>query len=173
MNLGRVATAEDRGRIAQHVLKNYLTLVEHDPFEWLHQIKAATHSFPHLFDNALFSEGLHLIYEKNNTIIATAGLVPVHDQYSETKWKMVSVYVDKEYRGRSIGENLVREIIKHARDRGIKYLTLITLPLHMPEAGKLYTKVGFVFKNELQASKLAGTNQPRNMKYHVYELHLL
>ncbi len=166
----RTATAEDRAKIAQHVLNNYLALVENDPFEWLHQIKSAPSSFPHLFDPKLFLDGIHLICEDKGQIIATAGLVKSLDENNLPIWKLVSVYVDKSKRGNGIGETLVREIIKYAKTNNINHIMLFTLPLHMPEAGNLYRKLGFVFTKEIPVSKIVGIE--RRMQYHVYEIQL-
>ncbi|MEO5581158.1 MAG: GNAT family N-acetyltransferase [Saprospiraceae bacterium] len=52
------------------------------------------------------------------------------------------VVVDKNHRGKKIGEGLVLHAIQEARNSGIKWVDLTSRPYRM-EANKLYLKLGF------------------------------
>lgn len=166
----RQATENDRTVIAKHVLTHYLRLVESDPDEYLHQVAKAPQTFPHLFYANVFAKGHHLImYDlTGKNVIATGGLTP-----DETDWKMVSMYVDGKYRGHGIGTSFVSELIRVAREKGVKKITLCTMPNHMPKAFRLYMKFGFELKKEMQPEKYVCSSSPnRSMVYQFYELEL-
>ena len=163
----RQAKESDRTLMARHVLKHYLDLVESDADEYLHQIGGLKEIFPHLFDEKVFEEGYHLIVcDESQKIIGTAGLTPEKDH-----WKLVSVYIDEMYRGRGIGNSLVKELIEIARIKCVEKIKLCTLPNQMKIAPHLYEKFGFKLVNEIKAEKYKYSNKmERPMIYHIYEL---
>jgi len=69
------------------------------------------------------------------------GMVAYH-KHSDERCEMKRLYVSPECRGMELGDKLVSEIIKHARDAGFKEMVLDTIePLQA--AIHLYKKMGF------------------------------
>ncbi len=71
---------------------------------------------------------------------AVVGYVVI--SYREEEAKIMSLAVKKEFRGKGIGKMLLREIIKKARSRGVKRLTL-EVRISNRIARELYKKMGF------------------------------
>ena len=84
-------------------------------------------------------EGAVLLAFVNNSAVGCVVLRPLQEDLCEMK----RLYVKPEYRGLSIGNLLVRNIIPEARKIGYKGVRLDTLP-EMKEAQSLYSKLGFV-----------------------------
>ena len=167
----RIATENDRPAITKHVLSYYLQLIEEtpDPEEYMHQIARVHSTFPHLFDADIFAKGHHLImYDLMANVVATAGLTPGDDG----EWKLVSVYVDKQFRGHGLATTFVKELIAVAKKIGAKRITLCTLPNHMPIASKLYMNLGFELTKEVRPTEYAFSKGRRSMVYHFYMLQL-
>ena len=69
------------------------------------------------------------------------GMVAYHKHTSE-RCEMKRLYVSPQYRGMKIGDQLVADIIKHAKDAGFREMVLDTItPLQA--AVHLYKKMGF------------------------------
>ena len=60
----------------------------------------------------------------------------------ETHAELKRLYVRPEFRGRNLGEQLVRRIMDDARGEGYAFLRLDTLP-GLKSALKLYRRLGF------------------------------
>jgi ribosomal protein S18 acetylase RimI-like enzyme len=56
------------------------------------------------------------------------------------------VVVDEKYRGKKIGERLVKKLIETAKDRNVEFIDLTSAPEKEP-ANKLYQKLGFKKRN--------------------------
>lgn len=69
------------------------------------------------------------------------GMVAYH-RHSAMRCEMKRLYVKPEYRGMKLGEMLVYEIIRHARQAGYKEMVLDTI-VPLQAAIQLYKKVGF------------------------------
>lgn len=69
------------------------------------------------------------------------GMVAYH-RHSEDRCEMKRLYVSPDCRGKNLGEQLIREILNHARKEGYKEMVLDTL-LPMKPAIHLYEKFGF------------------------------
>ena len=80
---------------------------------------------------------LLVAYEKGTVL----GMVAYH-RISDTRCEMKRLYVDPKYRGQHLGEKLVGEIIKLAKDAGYSEMVLDTL-LPMKAAIEIYRKYGF------------------------------
>lgn len=74
-------------------------------------------------------------------IVGMATLVCV-PKLSGTMGHIEDVVVDAEHRGKGLGEKLVRELLKLARDKKLKYIELTSNPTRT-EANALYQKLGF------------------------------
>lgn len=159
----RLATIEDRGDVAQFVLKSYLDLCSYDPYEYLHQLEIAPGVFKHLYNDELFLNSIHLMCFNQQKLIATAGLTKDEEPNA---WKLVSVYVSPDYQRQGIGEHLVKQILDIALDLDINKITLCTLKNQMAGACKLYEKLNFTLSKEVV------TKPPRTMIYMYYEKHL-
>lgn len=69
------------------------------------------------------------------------GMVAYH-KHSDERCEMKRLYVSPEYRGMTLGDELVSEITQHAKDAGFKEMVLDTItPLQ--SAIHLYKKMGF------------------------------
>src|SRR5690606_12830155 len=79
------------------------------------------------------------VAEDQQTLLGSASLL-ADDMSSHpelTPW-LASVYVAEQHRGQGIGSTLVRRVMQHARDIGIKRLYLYT-----PDQEKLYARLGW------------------------------
>ena len=76
--------------------------------------------------------------DENNNVI---GMVAYH-RHSSRRCEMKRLYVKPETRGLHLGEKLVSEIIKHARQAGYKEMVLDTI-IPLKAAIGLYRKNGF------------------------------
>ena len=77
--------------------------------------------------------------DDNGALLGSASIV-AEDMSSHrelTPW-LASVYVDAEQRGKGIGSMLVKRVMQHARDNGIKRLYLYT-----PDQEALYAGLGW------------------------------
>lgn len=57
--------------------------------------------------------------------------------------EMKRLFVSGTFRGRRIGDKLIRRLIDAARDEGYEFMRLDTLPERMKEAAELYRSYGF------------------------------
>ena len=82
--------------------------------------------------------GRLLVCIENNKVV---GMVVYH-HYDNSCCEMKRLYVKNKYRGQKIGEKLIRELLKLAKNDGYKEMVLDTIkPLQ--EAIHLYKKLGF------------------------------
>ena len=82
--------------------------------------------------------GRLLVCIENNKVV---GMVAYH-HYDNSCCEMKRLYVKNKYRGQKIGEKLIRELLKLAKNDGYKEMVLDTIkPLQ--EAIHLYKKLGF------------------------------
>lgn len=82
---------------------------------------------------------IYLLYA-DEKLAGCVGMKPSEpaDQYAELK----RLYVRPEFRGRNLGERMVRRIMEEARAEGYAFLRLDTLP-GLKSALKLYRRLGF------------------------------
>lgn len=78
---------------------------------------------------------------KNNQIFGMASLHIVRTLFG-LKGIIENVVVDKEYRGKGFGKQLVNGLIKEAKKKGIKQIDLTSRP-ERESANKLYKSLGF------------------------------
>ncbi len=79
---------------------------------------------------------------------AVVGYVVV--SYREGEAKIMSVAVKKEFRNKGIGKMLLKEVIRRAKDRGLKRLTL-EVRVSNRVAQELYKKLGFEIAGILES----------------------
>lgn len=82
--------------------------------------------------------GTLLLLKVGGQAAGCGGLRPLSPGVGEVK----RIFVNAAYRGRGLGEVVVRSIISSARERGYHQLRLDTLPT-MSVAARLYRKLGF------------------------------
>ncbi|MBR0373282.1 MAG: GNAT family N-acetyltransferase [Mogibacterium sp.] len=80
---------------------------------------------------------IYLVYV-NDALAGCVGMKPLDDENAELK----RLYVRPEFRGRNLGETLVRHIMDDARTEGYRRLRLDTMP-GLRTAVKLYRRMGF------------------------------
>ncbi|MBO6017463.1 MAG: GNAT family N-acetyltransferase, partial [Oscillospiraceae bacterium] len=80
---------------------------------------------------------IYLVYADGN-LAGCVGMKPSDESHAELK----RLYVRPEFRGRNLGEQLVRRIMDDAREEGYAFLRLDTLP-GLKSALKLYRRLGF------------------------------
>lgn len=177
----RLATISDLPLISSHVIQSYLSLFKDEPQEYYHQVCGLTTSFPHLFIDTKFKESIHVVFFQNDKLIATAGVVPstpyevgkstslTNTAEQDVSWKLVSVYVDDNFRKMGIATRMINVLIDILRSKNVDKLTLFTLPNHMPNAAQLYKKMGFKMTQRILPKQFKdGT--PRNMVYETHEM---
>ena len=62
---------------------------------------------------------------------------------NECACEMKRLWVRPQHRGHSLGKQLAEALLEHARQRNYTAIYLDTIPDAMPEAHRLYTKLGF------------------------------
>ena len=80
---------------------------------------------------------IYLVYA-DGSLAGCVGMKPSDETHAELK----RLYVRPEFRGRNLGEQLVRRIMDDARGEGYAFLRLDTLP-GLKSALKLYCRLGF------------------------------
>ena len=80
---------------------------------------------------------IYLVYVDGG-LAGCVGMKPSDETHAELK----RLYVRPEFRGRNLGEQLVRRIMDDAREEGYAFLRLDTLP-GLKSALKLYRRLGF------------------------------
>ena len=80
---------------------------------------------------------IYLVYVDGD-LAGCVGMKPSDETHAELK----RLYVRPEFRGRNLGEQLVRRIMDDARGEGYAFLRLDTLP-GLKSALKLYRRLGF------------------------------
>ena len=88
---------------------------------------------------------------KAGSLIGFAILVMHEDNFlsmSARMGKIGDVVVDGKYQGKGFGKILMKEVIKFAKDAGLKYLELNSNPKRIA-ANKLYVKLGFKLVGQL------------------------
>ena len=80
---------------------------------------------------------IYLVYA-DGSLAGCVGMKPSDETHAELK----RLYVRPEFRGRNLGEQLVRRIMDDARGEGYAFLRLDTLP-GLKSALKLYRRLGF------------------------------
>ncbi|MGJ7514414.1 bifunctional helix-turn-helix transcriptional regulator/GNAT family N-acetyltransferase [Pseudomonas baetica] len=85
------------------------------------------------------------IAEKNGEVIGSVFVV----RHDETTAKLRMLYVDASARGLGIGQRLVEECLRFARQAGYKKIVLWTMSV-LTDARKLYQKAGFELVEEEQ-----------------------
>lgn len=70
------------------------------------------------------------------------GMIAYH-RLSDIYCEMKRLYVKPEYRGMKLGESLITEIIRHAKQAGYREMVLDTI-VSLQSAIHLYKKLGFV-----------------------------
>jgi ribosomal protein S18 acetylase RimI-like enzyme len=74
-------------------------------------------------------------------IIGMGCLVEIHTP-SGRSGRIEDVVVDEQYRGRGLGERLIKELIRRAKDRGCRYVELTSRP-QRKTANLLYQRLEF------------------------------
>jgi putative acetyltransferase len=82
--------------------------------------------------------GIFLVAKDNSNIIGTVAVLP----YAHHTGMLKKMYIDKLYRGKGIGKQLMDEVLQRCSQLGIKKLYLETLD-EMTAAKALYEKYGF------------------------------
>lgn len=82
------------------------------------------------------------VAEENNEIIGTLSLVLYKIPTGEKVW-IEDVVVDKSFRGRGIGKDLILFAIKYAKEKNIKSINLTSRP-EREIANNLYQNLGFI-----------------------------
>lgn len=83
----------------------------------------------------------YIAEDEQGTLLGSASIL-ADDMSSHpelTPW-LASVYVDQSQRGKGIGSTLVKRVMQHAQDNGIKRLYLYT-----PDQEQLYARLGWEF----------------------------
>jgi len=86
-------------------------------------------------NNSLF------VFREKGIIIGMSTLVFIRTP-TGLRARVEDVVVDEKYRGKGLGENLVRRLISEAKRKKARYLDLTTSP-NRKAANKLYEKLGF------------------------------
>lgn len=91
----------------------------------------------------LFQEkgSIYLVAEINNKLIGACGIYPT-EGLPEGCGELVKLYLDKAYRNKGIGKELMLKSINSAKEMGYNKLYLESLP-ELNQAVDLYKKVGF------------------------------
>ncbi|HWP61726.1 MAG TPA: GNAT family N-acetyltransferase [Candidatus Paceibacterota bacterium] len=82
-----------------------------------------------------------VVAQDNDRIIGMGGLYIIV-KIGKRKGYIEDLIVDEKYRGQGLGEQIMRELIRTARNQGLYSLALNTNPKRVA-AHKLYEKVGF------------------------------
>ena len=107
-------------------------------------------------DSQIIDPGGQIFFARmGNRIVGTVALIKIPGQ----RFELAKMAVTKEYRGRSIGENLLREAIEYAKTCHMKQVVLHTHPIHR-EAIHLYRKYGF----EVKHADIPSTNSVERAK---------
>ena len=89
-------------------------------------------------------------------LIGFAGLLVSPKVKQRHKGLIVMVYVDAAYRGQSVAEALLRGVIAHARQAGLRFVTLTVATSNEP-ARRLYRRLGFrIFGTEARSLLVDG-----------------
>lgn len=77
----RLAVEKDRAAIGRHVMTHYLSLVENNLDEYLHQLFILKDVFSHFFSKEKFATTIHLVLcgQDEHDIIATGGIIPTNE----------------------------------------------------------------------------------------------
>ncbi len=94
---------------------------------------------------------LYLAYD-NSELAGCIGLKKIDEENCEMK----RLYVRPQFRGRNIGDLLVRQIIRDAKDIGYRHMLLDTLPF-LKNAIHLYEKYGFQETESYNNSPMASS----------------
>ena len=85
------------------------------------------------------NDGLYLVVEENDQLIAMLDMEPQTWQHAAMLW---NISVDRAYRGRGIGRELIRRAIEWARDHQLRGIRLETQTNNWP-ACNFYRRLGF------------------------------
>ena len=99
---------------------------------------------PSYFKKLIKKSHILCLYDKG-TIVGTVTLVKVH-KLSGLKGSVEHLILDQRYRGRGLGEKLMRFAVQYAKKLKIETLFLTCEP-ERKIANKLYRKLGFKIKN--------------------------
>ena len=134
-----VSALEDRRALIPLYEEYARMLVETDPvFQRSLDQQNYDEEIAHLEEKYGLPRGrIYLVYV-GNELAGCVGMKPFDDQHAELK----RLYVRLAFRGRNLGERLVRQIMEDARAEGYRWLRLDTLP-GLRTARKLYQRMGF------------------------------
>lgn len=88
--------------------------------------------------------GIFLVAKNNSNIIGTVAVLP----YAQSTGMLKKMYINKLYRGKGIGKQLMDEVLHRCSQLGFKKLYLETLD-EMTAAKALYKKYGFVIVKKI------------------------
>ncbi len=87
------------------------------------------------------SFSLFVAKDDSNTIIGAGSLI-VFEMLSGKRGTLEDLVIDENQRGKGIGKMLMNEMIKKAREEGVKYIDLTSRPSRVA-ANHLYQSLGF------------------------------
>jgi len=107
-----------------------------------------------MFDDGAFVEGL--VANNNGRFIGYALFYPYFASFrGQRGFYLEDIYVDGEYRGKGVGEMILKEIAKTAKSRGFERIDFQVLDWNEP-AIKFYKKLGAESNSEESHFKFTG-----------------
>ena len=94
------------------------------------------------FHSILSIDTTHVFVVRNNENIVGMATVVIEHIPSGTDGSIEDVVIDEEYRGKGLGEQLMRVLIACAKEHGVQTLYVSSRPFRT-DAHALYEKVGF------------------------------
>lgn len=82
------------------------------------------------------------VAEVNGTVIGWASINPYSHRAAYAGVGDLSVYIQRDWRGKKIGQALLQAVEAHAKEHGFHKIVLFTFPLNVVGQG-LYHKMGF------------------------------
>ena len=104
--------------------------------------------------------GILLLLKNKNGFIGCVGLRKINEEISEMK----RMYVKKEFRGKGLSKELIKELIRQAKELKYKSIRLDTLP-QMKEAIHLYSSFGF---KEIQPYRFNPVDGTKYMQLYIH-----
>ncbi len=132
-------------------LKAYFKTLNH---EWLNKYFFVTEADDKILSDPekIIREGGCVLFAKlDNEIVGTCALIKESDE----TYEIAKMGVTEKVRGKKVGYELMKSILKEAKNRGAKIISLDTAKPLKPAIG-LYQKFGFVQTSEEETHPLFG-----------------
>lgn len=160
----RDAMVADRVRVKEFVYTIHIQESVRNEIELKNQTDDLLTDFPNLVSDELFTDAssfTRLATDSEGNIVGCAGLLDEKDD--PRKSKLSFFYVSRSHRRRGIGQQLLRELLVEAKQRGVKEVSLVTMREVFETAIQLYSRFGFVVVKEYPWATYTGVDMTLSM----------